>query len=169
MTSFAWSDLEMTRFTVLPAVIAGPFLIAAGAGPMTHPEPKTKAAVLAADDEWLGAERIGDVGTLNARLADQYQDITPTGEVHSKAQLLAATAARTNRATGTIAEVAAAFRKQNPIVETVLIEGNTAILSFHSPDPALEPIVRSEDVFTYEDGMWKGILSAHSSPASKAH
>lgn len=153
----------MMRSLFLKLASVATLIIASSAGAKTHAEPKTQAGVLAADDEWLAAERMGNVAMLNERLADGYRDVLPDGEVHTKAQLLGGTAKVKAPATGTVAEVAATFRKQHPTIEEVVIAGDTAILSFHSTNPDIEPLIRSVDVFTYEDGMWKGILSKHSS------
>lgn len=52
---------------ILPALALT--LVSAHGGVGTA-EPHTEAAVLAADDDWLAAERRGDVQALAARLAD---------------------------------------------------------------------------------------------------
>lgn len=160
----------MARSRFLSLAIGGPLLLAASTAAIARAEPKTAASVIAADDEWLASERLGDVARLNARLADEYRDVLPDGKVHLKSQLLKAVANHKDRATGTVAEVAAAVRKQHPVIEKVVIVGDTAILSFHSVDPTLEPLVRSTDVFTYDHGMWKGLLSTHAAlpPASSS-
>ena len=124
-------------------------------------EPKTEGAVLAADDDWLAAERRGDVATLDARLAPGYRDVAPDGKVHLKADMLKAVARLQVKATDPAEKVAADFRAKHPIVEKVVIVGDTAVLSFHSVDPAQQDIVRSVDVFTYDRGMWRGMLSLH--------
>lgn len=128
-----------------------------------HCEPRTEAAVLAADDDWLAAERRGDVNALSARLADGYRDVEPDGKVNDKVQLLRWTAERKDKASGSVAEVAATFRKLHPMDLRVAIFGDTAIVSFHSLDPNAAALVKSVDVFSYVDGMWKGVLSKHSS------
>ena len=133
-----------------------------------HHEPKTEAAVIAADDDWLAAERRGDVASLDARLADIYRDVESNGRAHPKSELLSATARRKDIWPGTAAEVAAAFRKKYPVVMKVVIAGDTAILSFHSTDSSLESYIGSEDVFTYQNGMWKGVLSNHLTPPRTA-
>jgi hypothetical protein len=127
-----------------------------------RPEPKTEAAVLAADDDWLAAERRGDVAALDARLAPGYRDILPDGSVHLKAHMLEATANRKNKSTLPAKQLAAEFRAAHPIVEKVVILGDTAILTFHSVDPAKQAIVLSTDVFAYDHGKWRGMLSMQS-------
>jgi hypothetical protein len=135
-------------------------LFAASAGPAAAAdEPRTQAAVLAADDDWLAAERLGDAAALDARLADAYHDVSPTGSVHLKAHLLEHTRTRKDKMTGTPQEVAAIVRKKYPVRETVEITGDTAVLTFHSVDPAQNDRILSVDVFTYENGRWRGMLS----------
>jgi hypothetical protein len=125
-------------------------------------EPRTEQGVLAADDDWLAAERRGDVAALDRRLSDQYQDVEADGRAHPKSELIDMTAHRATPATGSPAEVAAEFRRQHPVIEKVVIVGDTAILSFHSVDPSKQTLVLSVDVFSYQDGVWKGVLSKHS-------
>lgn len=150
------------------ALLALAFAAATG-GSACAAEPKTEAAVLAADDDWLAAERRGDVGALDRRLADDYREITPEGKVIPKAALIDATARRKDKSTEPPAQVAAAFRAQHPMREAVVILGDTAILSFHSIDPRDTAMVRSIDVFTYDNGRWRGLLSHQSSmPAAPA-
>ena len=150
--------MTTTRLLALIAVCA-PLSIAHAAA---RREQKTEAAVLAADDDWLTAERLGNVSALDARLADEYREVDPDGKVYPKSVLLASTARRPARATGSPASVAAEFRKQHPLIEKVVIIGDTAILSFHSVDPATTNLVLSVDVFAYEHGMWRGVLSKQS-------
>lgn len=122
-------------------------------------EPKTEAAVLAADDDWLAAERRGDVAALDARLAPDYRDVLANGTVHLKAHLMDTLAHLKVKATEPAAKVAADFRAAHPAIETVVIRGDTAILSFHSVDPAKQALVESVDVFTYDHGLWRGVLT----------
>lgn len=146
-------------YALITFVVAAGASQAAGAFP---PEPRTDAGVLAADDDWLAAERRGDVAALNARLADGYEDVDPGGQVHPKSELLRWTAERKDKATGSVAEIAALFRGRNPMDLRVRIFGDTAILSFHSKGPADAELVRSVDVFSYIRGRWMGVLSKHS-------
>jgi hypothetical protein len=150
----------MSRSAVLLGAVALS-LLATAVSAAGRVEPKTEAAVLAADDEWLAAERRGDVATLDRRLADGYRDVMADGKVHVKADMLRAVANVKDKATDPAKKVAADFRAKNPIVEKVQIVGDTAILTFHSVDPAQQAIVRSMDIFTYDHGMWRGVMSVH--------
>jgi hypothetical protein len=124
-------------------------------------EPRTEAAVLAADDDWLAAELRGDVKALDARLMPTYRDVTPEGQIHTKQDLLAGVAKHPDKVTTSPVQAAADYRAQHPIVEHVLIEGDTALLQFESAKPEGQGIIRSVDVFVYKDGHWRGLYSAH--------
>jgi hypothetical protein len=129
-------------------------------------EPHTEAAVLAADDDWLAAELRGDLSALDARLMPSYRDVTPEGKVHTKQDLRAGVAKHPGKVMTTPLQVAADFRAQHPVVEHVLIEGDTAILQFESTKPEEQGVIRSVDVFVYRDGRWRGLYSSHNKVVS---
>lgn len=124
-------------------------------------EPKTEAAVLAASDDWLAAERRGDVAALGRRLLPEYQDIASNGHVHPRSMLIAHAANLKDPSTVPAKQLAAEFRKAHPVVEKVIITGDTAVLSYHSADPQAEDAVRSIDVFVYDHGRWRALVSTH--------
>jgi hypothetical protein len=128
-------------------------------------EPRTEAAVLAADDDWLAAELRGDLKALDARLMPTYRDVTPEGKIHTKQDLLAGVLKHPDKVTTPPLQAAADFRAQHPSVEHVLIEGDTAILQFESPKPEEQGVIWSIDVFVYKDGHWRGLYSAHNKVA----
>lgn len=150
----------MLRFSLLWVALATPFLVSA-----THNtsrlEPKTAAGVLAASDDWIAAERLGQVAKVNARLSDNYRDVESNGRAHPKADLLKHTATRKDIWPGTAADVVKAFHEKYPSMKTVVMEGDMAILSYHRMDPKLQGYIIAEDIFTYRNGMWRGILSNH--------
>src|ERR1700723_1535284 len=80
-------------------------------------EPRTEAAVLEASDDWLAAERRGDVAALDRRLMPQYQDIEPNGRVHPRAALIARAANLKDPSTVPAKQLAEAFRKAHPEIE----------------------------------------------------
>jgi hypothetical protein len=125
-------------------------------------EPHTEAAVLAADDDWLAAELRGDLNALSARLMPTYRDVTLNGKVYTRQDLLAHAAKRLDKVSTPPVQAAAEFRAQHPLVEHVLLEGDTAILQFESTKPDEQGLILSVDVFTYKDGRWRGLYSAHS-------
>jgi hypothetical protein len=124
-------------------------------------EPKTEAAVLAASDDWLAAERRGDVAALDRRLMPEYQDITSSGQVHPRSALIAHAANLKDPSTMPAKQLAAEFRKAHPVVEKVIITRDTAVLSYHSADSQTEDEVRSIDVFVYDQGRWRALVSTH--------
>ena len=124
-------------------------------------EPRTEAAVLAASDDWLAAERRGDVAALDRRLMPEYRDIEPNGRVHPRSALIAHTANLKDPSTVPAKQLAAEFRKAHPVVEKVIITGDTALLSYHSTDPQTTDDVRSIDVFVYNEGRWRALVSTH--------
>jgi hypothetical protein len=124
-------------------------------------EPRTEAAVLAADDDWLAAELRGDLKALDARLMPTYRDVTPEGKVYTKQDLLAGVTKHPDKVTTAPLQAAADYRAQHPVVEHVLIEGDTALLQFESLKPEEQGVIRSVDVFVYKDGHWRGLYSAH--------
>jgi hypothetical protein len=106
-------------------------------------EPRTEAAVLAADDDWLAAEPRGDLNTFDARLMSTYRDVTGEGKVYTKQNLPTGAAKHPNKVTTPPPQAAADFRAQHPVVEHVLIEGDTAILQFESTKPKQQGVIRS--------------------------
>jgi hypothetical protein len=124
-------------------------------------EPRTEAAVREASDDWLAAERRGDVAALDRRLMPEYQDITSSGQVHPRSALIAHAANLKDPSTVPAKQLAAEFRKAHPVVEKVIIARDTAVLSYHSTDPQTEDAVRSIDVFVYDHGRWRALVSMH--------
>src|SRR4051794_20806398 len=102
----------MTRSSMLPLMLITQIAFAGSASARGHAEPKNEIGVLAASDDWIAAERLGNVAELDARLAAEYCDVESSGRPHSKAELLAHTASRKDIWPGTPAEVAAAFHKK---------------------------------------------------------
>lgn len=126
-------------------------------------EPRTEAAVLRASDEWLAAERRGDVTTLEQRLMPEYRDILPDGTVHPRSALISHAATLQDPSTLPAAQLATEFRRAHPVIEKVVIEHETAVLSYYSTDPQLADQVRSLDVFVYDHGRWRALVSTQNS------
>lgn len=124
-------------------------------------EPKTEAAVLAASDDWLAAERRGDVAALDRRLMPEYRDVLPDGHVHPRSALIAHAANLKDPSTVPAKQLAAEFRRAHPVIEKVIITGNTAVVSYLSTDRQSEDQVRSIDVFVYDQGRWRALVSTH--------
>ena len=124
-------------------------------------ELKTDSAVLAASDDWLAAERRGDVAALEQRLMPDYRDIMPNGIVHPRSALISHTANLKDPSTVPAKQLAAEFRKAHPAIEKVIISGDTALINYLSADPQTEGEVLSIDVFVYDHGRWRALISTH--------
>lgn len=125
------------------------------------PEPKTEAAVIAADDAWLKAELAGDATFLDALLLPGYVSIGASGTVTPKSRIVANAGARDSNARAKLASAVASWRALHPIKPAVSISGNTAILQWIVAAPSLAVV--SSDVFVYRDRRWRAIYSQHSS------
>jgi hypothetical protein len=154
----------MNRITIPCTIVLATFAAAATGrafGSDTTSEPRTEAGVLAADDDWLAAELRGDPVALSARLMPTYRDVTLSGKTFTREDLLSHAAKRPDKVTTPPVQAAAEFRAKYPLVEHVLIEGDTAIVQFESVKPEEKGLILSVDVFTYADGHWRGLYSAH--------
>jgi hypothetical protein len=121
------------------------------------------AAIKAVDQHWLDAEIDGDTAYLGALLLPTYRSVGADGVVHPRQAILAHAA--TNRGSDKERRQVQAWLKTHPSNQDVVLQGDTAILTFY--DPALGPVrgVRSADVFVYVGGHWRAIYSAHARPA----
>jgi hypothetical protein len=121
------------------------------------------AAVKAVDQHWLDAELDGDTAYLEMLLLPAYRSVGADGVAHPRHAILAHAAA--NRGSDKKRREVEAWIKAHPSGQAVVLQGDTAILSFY--DPVLGPSrgVRSADVFVYVDGHWRAIYSQHARPA----
>jgi len=134
-------------------------------------EPKTEAAVIAADKGWGKAEESGDTAYIDALLLPEYRSVNVDGSTHDKAAILAGA-----RKISALPEKVAAIEKwkaAHPFLMSVQITGDLAIVTFalDSPDkpaaqkPVQKPIM-SCDVFVYRDGRWRAFYSQHTAAGS---
>lgn len=151
----------MLRTSFVPLALTIAMIASPASAASQGAEPRNEAGVLAASDDWIAAERMGNVAELNQRLAADYCDVESNGRAHPKAELLAHTAGRKDIWPGTPAEVAAAFHKQHPSIKKVVIHGDTAILSYYPANPNGDAYVLAEDIFAYEHGRWTAVISNH--------
>ena len=121
---------------------------------------RTEAAVMAVDQHWMDAELDGDNAWLDAMLLPEYRSVGADGTVHTKAALLAHAAK--NRGNDAERREVEAWLKAHPSRQTVVIRGDTAILTFHDPKLGPQSGLRSADVFVYENGRWHALYSQHS-------
>jgi hypothetical protein len=139
------------------AAMAPPFVAAAPAADETA---KTAAAVIAVDQHWLDAEVGGDTAWLDRMLLPDYRSVDSKGVAHPKAAIVAHAAK--NRGSDVERRKVEAWIKAHPSGKSVVIRGDTAILSFYDPKLGPQQGVRSSDIFVYEDGHWHALYSQHS-------
>jgi hypothetical protein len=147
------------RLSVLPLMLFA-------ATPALAAEPRSEAAVIAADGSWLKAEVAGDGDFLDALLLPGYVSIGPDGKILEKAKLVANARARNAEAKAKLAAQVAAWRASHPIRAEVTMVGDTAILKWVLVKPEAGNPISSCDVFVYRDGRWRALYSQHSSAAS---
>ena len=144
--------------TLLPAVLLlfSPFPSLA-----SSPQPKTPEAVLAADNGWEKAEETGDSAYVDNLLLDGYRSVNPDGTVHDKATIVANT--RKHAGSPGYAAKVQKWTADHPQETSVLLRGDTAVVTFYSKSLGPEKGIMSSDIFTYVDGGWHAIYSQHTS------
>lgn len=120
----------------------------------------TETAVMAVDQHWMDAELDGDTAWLDAMLLPEYRSVGADGKVHPKAAIVAHAAK--NRGNDAERRKVDAWQKAHPSGQSVVIHGNTAILTFYDPALGATNGVRSSDVFVYVGGRWHALYSQHS-------
>src|ERR1700733_9777516 len=123
-------------------------------------EPHTKDAVIAADDGWDKAEGTGDANFIDALLLPNYRSISSDGSIHDKAAIIAS--ARKNAGSAKRAAYEEQWRAAPPVLVSVEIAADTAILTFALDKPGSSKPIMSCDIFVYQDGHWRAIYSQHS-------
>jgi Domain of unknown function (DUF4440) len=121
-------------------------------------EPRTEAAVIAADDLWLKAEIHGDGDALEDLLSDGYQSVGANGTPLTKAVLVAN--ARKRGYSRERERAVADWRAGHPSHPQVTLLGDTAVLSWQL-DGDRAGMISSCDVFVYRDGRWRALYSMH--------
>jgi transcriptional antiterminator Rof (Rho-off) len=121
---------------------------------------RNEAAVIAVDQHWLEAELDGDTAWLDDLLLPEYRSVGADGAVHPKAAIMAHAAK--NRGSDQERRKVEAWLKAHPSGQSVVIRGDTAILSFYDPAKGAASDVRSSDVFVYVGGHWHALYSQHS-------
>ena len=144
---------------VLSAVAVLVLPLSAFAAPSSKPQPKTAAAVIAAEDGWEKAEVTGDVAYVDSLLLPDYRSVSADGSVHNKAAILAN--AKNNLGSPDHAAKVAKWQAAHPMDTAAVIQGDTAIVTFHLKPLGPEKGIMSSDVFVYRDGEWHAIYSQH--------
>lgn len=121
---------------------------------------RSEAAVIAVDQHWLEAEVGGDTAYLDDLLLPEYRSVGADGVAHPKAAIVAHAAK--NQGSDTERRTVEAWIKAHPSGKSVVIHGDTAILSFYDPVLGAAKGVRSSDIFVYVDGHWHALYSQHS-------
>lgn len=121
---------------------------------------RNETAVIAVDRHWLEAELDGDSAWLDTMLLPEYRSVGADGVVHAKAAIIAH--ATKNRGNDSERRKVEAWLKAHPSGQSVVIHGDTAVLSFYDPALGAAKGVRSSDIFVYVDGRWHAIYSQHS-------
>lgn len=155
-------DRTLPRLGLALLALAGP--LSAHCGDVDE-HARTAAAVVAVDQHWLEAEVGGDTAYLDALLAPGYRSVDVDGVATGKAGILAH-AAR-NRGSDAMRRKVDAWMKKHPSKTTVVLDGDTAVLSFYVPEKGAQGGVRSSDVFVYRDGAWRALYSQHSRAGSE--
>lgn len=123
-------------------------------------QPKTAAAVIAADDAWGEAEKKGDAAFVEQLLVSDYRSIGADGKVTTKAMIVEHT--RTRGASSEYAQKVDDWKAAHPEHAEVVISGDTAILTWVA-DQAPAGRIASCDVFVFRSGRWHGVYSQHTS------
>ena len=123
------------------------------------PEPKTAAAVIAADNGWEKAEESGDVAYVDNLLLPNYRSVNADGSVHDKAAIVAS--AKKNVSSPEHAAKVAKWKAAHPTGTGVVLQGDTAIVTFYLKPLGPEKGIMSSDIFVYRDGQWHAIYSQH--------
>ena len=153
-------SVAMTCAAVLMLAVNWTIAATAARAAGTDETERTEAAVMAVDQHWMDAELDGDTAWLDAMMLPEYRSVGADGKVHPKAAIVAHAAK--NRGSDAERRKVDAWRKVHPSGESVVIRGDTAILTFYDPALGATNGVRSSDVFVYVDGRWHALYSQHS-------
>jgi Domain of unknown function (DUF4440) len=151
--------MRLSSIGVLPVAAVLFLPLAAIAAGSAKPEPKTAAAVIAADDGWEKAEETGDVAYVDNLLLPDYRSVSADGSVHDKAAILANT--KNNIGSPDHAAKVAKWQAAHPMDTAAAIQGDTAVVTFHLKPLGPEKGIMSCDIFVYRGGQWHAIYSQH--------
>lgn len=157
MRTFPRPAASLVALIVLSLGIAASVAAASATVEETAP---TEAAVIAVDQHWLEAEVGGDTAYLQDLLLPEYRSVGADGVAHPKSAIVAHAAK--NRGSDIARRKVEAWIKAHPSGESVVIRGDTAILSFYDPALGIDKGVRSSDIFVRVDGRWHALYSQHS-------
>jgi Domain of unknown function (DUF4440) len=151
--------MRLSRLCILSAAALLYLPLSALAAPAAKPQPKTAAAVIADDDGWEKAEESGDVAYVDNLLLPDYRSVSADGSVHDKAAILAN--AKQNLGSAQHAEKVAKWLAAHPMGSSVVIQDDTAVVTFYLKPLGPQKGIMSSDIFVYRDGEWHAIYSQH--------
>ena len=174
-------DLQFLKSTGTVAQLAGAALMVAsmaacllvlparaGTAPSNPAESqKTAVGAIATDEHWSMAEYMGDTTWLNQMLLPEYRSVNADGKAYSKERIVAGAAKRGHDDLAAAQAKVAAYRKSNPYGTSVVLHGDTAILSFYDLKRGPQDGVQSSDILLYVDGQWHALYSQHGDPEKK--
>jgi hypothetical protein len=147
--------------TLLPAILLLVSPLSSLAASTPAPQPKTAEAVLSADNGWEKAEETGDAAYVDNLLLDGYRSVNADGTVHDKATIVAKT--RKHSGSPDYAAKVKKWMADHPEATSVVLRGDTAVVTFYLKPLGPEKGIMSSDIFTYIDGGWHAIYSQHTS------
>jgi len=113
-------------------------------------QPKTEATLFALENSWADALTRKDVAAVSCLVADEFEDATVEGTLHSRAQMLAGIPerkpGRTNRLTEMRAHVEGDMGYARGLNEVLDADGKVIAR------------VRFTDIFAYRDGRWQALV-----------
>lgn len=104
-------------------------------------DPPTRAGLLKAEADWVRALETRDAAALACRLAPGFVDTAWNGELHDRAEVLAALPRRTGRLT--LSDLDARLFGKTGLVRGLNTQGRGA--------------VRFTDMFLFADGRWQAV------------
>jgi len=149
----------MIRLFVMP-------LIMLAAAPAFAAEPRTAAAVIAADKAWGEAEVAGNADFVDRLLLPGYVSIGPDGKTTTKEKIVAGARGRDKQASEKLAAEVAAWKAAHPTRSEVILNGDTAVLKWVMIKPDGSVPISSCDIFVYRGGRWHAIYSQHTTASS---
>lgn len=120
-------------------------------------EPHTEAAVIADDNAWEKAEEAGDTAYIDRLLLPEYRSINVDGSINDKDAILAGARKSSPERTAKIH----AWLAAHPQKTSVIIIGDTAVLTFALARSGGSTPIMSCDIFVYRDGHWRALYSQH--------
>jgi hypothetical protein len=120
---------------------------------------KSEAGLVAVELHWSNAEAAGDIAFLDRFLRPQYRSVNVDGTALDKAALIAGANARRGSDKGV--KDLAEWRKTHRHGTRVVIDGETAVVTFYDLTLGPDRGITSADMFVYQDHRWQALYSSH--------